>query len=168
MGILADVPQFDNGSCEIRIKTDSNQTGYDKVVVGSSTGADSALRFMLKMEGFVESLATGHLDARQGSGYVIADSKRYMARSIFRTIVLRHLKHTSIGWYHDRWNEQQFRLVRLNLRCRGGRAYSQSSVNPSNRQLGSETQTRPITYQIGRDNRMEIRPTYNSGEAIKR
>ncbi len=172
MGILADNTQFDNGSaCELKLKSDTNTSGYEKVVVGSSTGADSALRFLLKIDGFIESLGTGtyfmHDKVRAMWSLILSDT--WLAQSsaplFFDISSIPQLDGMTTDGTNS--NADSFGSI---LDARGGKTiFSIIRESVESTGLGSDTSTRlPITYQIGRDNRMEIRPTYNSGEAITR
>lgn len=159
---------------EIAVNADSQQnaTGaYDQVILVASVSPRYALRFLMKVGGFVSSPNIGT--------YWFSDKMRFMWSFLLSNTWLAQAAVPC--WYDigsvpltnnmttdsNNANYDSFGSV---ADMRGGKSIF-SVIKQSNEStgFGYENGLRlPMTYQIGRDNKIEVRPTYESGEVINR
>ena len=173
MGILADDTQFTNGSgCTLELATTAGTTGlFDKVLIGASTGATAALRFMMQMTGWVEGVSSGtywmHDKMRAMWSVILSDTWLAQANAplYFDISTIPQMSNMTTDGTNS--NKDSFGSI---YDARGGKTLFNTLREASESTgFGFDNATRlPMTYQIGRDNKVEIRPAYNNGEAITR
>jgi hypothetical protein len=168
-------PRMDDGSTANIAVNQPNQKGttgaFDQVIIQSTVSSQFALRFLMKMKGFVESPANGT--------YWLNDKMRFMWSMVLSSTWLSQsaipcwydigsipnyynmtTDGTSANWdsfgsvVDARGSKTLFQIMRESVESTG-------FGNSNGRRL-------PITYQIGKDNKLEIRPSYNLGEALTR
>ncbi len=173
MGILADNTNYNNGSAsKLEVTTTAGTAGaFDKVIIGSSTGSDSALRFLMQISGFIESPSVGTFwmhDKMRAMWSMILSSTWLAQANASLFFDISSIPQTE-GMTTDGTNSN-FDSFGSVMDARGGKTLF-STIRESVESTGFgyvNSKRLPITYQIGRDNRIEIRPTYNIGEAITR
>ncbi len=174
MELLADNTNYTNGSSsqiQVTSTTPLPSGAFDSVIIGSSTGAVTALRFLMQLNGYVEAPSTGtfwmHDKMRAMWSMILSNTWLAQANaSLYFDIssIPQTEKMTTDG---TNSNFDSFGSI---MDARGGKTLF-STVRESVESTGfgyNNSKRLPITYQIGRDNKLEIRPTYNSGEAITR
>ena len=173
-GIRANTHLKANGSnAQIALNTNnSNTTGaFDEVIIGASVSPRYALRFLMNMQGFVEAPNTGT--------YWMSDKTRFMWSLMLADTWLTQASAPcwfdfstvpqSQGMTTDGTNAN-FDSFGSAYDARGGKSIL-TIIREANESIGTGnagTQDLGTTYQIGRDNALEVRPAYNSGEAINR
>lgn len=174
-GILFDETVKSNGSlARIDINASNQQNSsnaFDQVIIGASVSPRYALRFMMKLAGYVTSPNSGT--------YWMSDKMRFLWSMVLSDTWLTQ---ASINTWFDIGSVPITNNMTLDsdnsdfdsfgsiVDARGGKSILSTireSVNSTG--FGYENGKRlPITYQMGRDNKIEVRPTYNCGEAINR
>lgn len=144
---------------------------FDEVIIAATVSSRYSLRFLMRLSGYVESPNMGT--------YWLHDKIRYMWSYCYSNTWLTQSAVPcwydigSIPNYYNMTtdgtssNYDSFGSV---VDMRGGKsmlAFLRDSVESTG--YGYTNNSRlPITYQIGKDNKLEIRPSYNSGEALTR
>lgn len=175
VGILADSTTKSNGAtAEIKVNV-PNQTAltgaYDEVIIIGSVSPRFALRFLMNVEGYVES--------PNGGTYWLHDKARFIWAM---TLSDTWLTQASMPVWFDigsvpltsemttdgtNTNFDSFGSV---YDSRGGKSLM-NIVREATESTGygyTNASRLALTYQMGRDNKLEIRPAYNCGEAITR
>lgn len=174
-GVLMDDVLKSNGStAQIAINAagQTNTTGaFDEVIIVGSVSPRYALRFLMKIDGHVVSPNTGTywLSDKARFLWSLNLSKTWLAQSSIScwfdigsvpmsnnmTTDGTDANYDSFGAPYDaRGGKSMFSIVRESTEATG---------------FGYENNKRlPLTYQMGRDNKLEIRPTYNLGEVVNR
>jgi hypothetical protein len=174
-GIQMDEVIKANGStAEIAVNLPSAGTttgAYDEVIISGSAAPRYALRFLMKTEGYATSPNLGtywvHDKARFLWAFTLSDTWLTQAASpcwfdISSIPQTNNMTRDGTdadfdsfgGIYDGRGGKSLLSILRESTESSGiGRDNS--------KRLG-------MTYQMGRDNKLEIRPTYNSGEALTR
>ena len=174
-GILLDPTRKANGSTvEIDITSSGATTtagAFDEVIIVGSISPRYALRFMMNID--------GHIVSPNSGTYWLSDKARFLwSLNLSKT----WLAQSSISSWFDigsipmtnnmttDGNNANFDSFGTAYDARGGKSMFsilRESVEATG--FGYDNNKRlPITYQIGRDNKIEIRPTYNSGEVVNR
>lgn len=150
----------------------SNATGaFDEVIIGASVSPRYALRFLMNIGGFVESANSGT--------YWMSDKTRFMWSLMLADTWLTQASAPcwfdfstvpqSQGMTTDGTNTN-FDSFGSAYDARGGKSLL-TIVREANESIGTGdagSHDLGTTFQIGRDNAIEIRPAYNCGEAINR
>ena len=148
-----------------------NSGAYDEVVVMGSVAPRYALRFLMRNEGYAVSPNTGT--------YWINDKIRFLWNF---NLSDTWLTQSSVSCWYDIGSIPMYQNMTIDgtdsefdsfggiYDGRGGKSiYSIIRESTEASGIGYEFGKRiPITYQMGRDNKLEIRPTYNSGEVLNR
>ena len=149
-----------------------NATGaYDQVVVVASVSPRYALRFLMKVDGFVTSPNIGT--------YWFSDKVRFLWSFMLSNTWLAQ---ASVPCWYDiasvpltnnmttDGTNSNFDSFGSAADMRGGKSIF-SIIKQSNESTGfgyDNSLRLPMTYQIGRDNKIEVRPSYNLGEVVNR
>lgn len=174
-GVLMDDVIKSNGSTaqiSLNAAGQTNAAGaFDEVIIVGSVSPRYALRFLMKIDGHVVSpnLGTYWLSDKSRFLWSMNLSKTWLTQSAIScwfdhgSIPLNNNMTTdgtdanfdSFGSPYDaRGGKSMFSILRESVEATG---------------FGYENSKRlPITYQMGRDNKLEIRPTYNLGEVVNR
>ena len=174
-GVLMDDVIKSNGSTAQLSLNAAGATGttgaFDEVIIVGSVSPRFALRFLMKMDGHVVSpnLGTYWLSDKARFLWSLNLSKTWLAQSSISC----WFDHGSIPTMNNMTTDgtdANFDSFGAPYDARGGKSMFsilRESVEATG--FGYENSKRlPITYQIGRDNKMEIRPTYNLGEVVNR
>lgn len=174
-GVLMDDVIKSNGSTANIALNAAGSTGtagaFDEVVIIGSVSPRYALRFLMNIDGHVVSpnLGTYWLSDKARFLWSLNLSKTWLAQSSISC----WFDHGSIPYFYDMTTDgtdANFDSFGAPYDARGGKSIFsiiRESVEATG--FGYENSKRlPITYQIGRDNKMEIRPTYNLGEVVNR
>jgi len=174
-GVLMDDVIKSNGStAEIALNA-AGSTGtagaFDEVIIVGSVSPRYALRFLMKVDGHVVSpnLGTYWLSDKSRFLWSLNLSKTWLAQSAISC----WFDHGSIPLSNNMTTDgtdANFDSFGAPYDARGGKSMFsilRESVEATG--FGYENSKRlPITYQMGRDNKLEIRPTYNLGEVVNR
>jgi len=174
-GVLMDDVIKSNGSTANIAINAAGATGttgaFDEVIIIGSVSPRFALRFLMNLEGHVVSpnLGTFWLSDKARFLWSLNLSQTWLAQSSISC----WFDHGSIPMFNDittDGTDANFDSFGAPYDARGGKSMFsiiRESVEATG--FGYENSKRlPITYQIGRDNRMEMRPTYNLGEVVNR
>ena len=163
-----------NGSlAEIKVNDSNNNAtgGFDEVIVGASISPRFALRFLMNIDGFVETPGS--------NTYWMSDKVRFMWSLMHADTWLTQ---AAVPCWFDistvpmsqsmtvdgtNTNSDSFGSV---YDARGGKSLL-SIIREANETIGAGdagSHNIATTYQMGRDNALEIRQAYNSGEALTR
>ena len=174
-GVLMDDVIKSNGSTAVLALNAAGQTNaagaFDEVIIVGSVSPRYALRFLMKVDGHVVSPNLGT--------YWLSDKARFMwSLNLSQT----WLAQSSISCWFDHGSipisvnqttdgtDANFDSFGAPYDARGGKSVFsilRESVEATG--FGYENNKRlPLTYQMGRDNKLEIRPTYNLGEVVNR
>ena len=156
----------------VNAATQQNATGaFDQVVIVASVSPRYALRFLMKVNGFVTSPNIGT--------YWFSDKVRFLWSFMLSNTWLAQ---ASVPCWYDiasvpltnnmttdgtNSNWDSFGSA---ADMRGGKSIL-SIIKQSNESTGfgyNNSLRLPMTWQIGRDNKIEVRPTYNLGEVVNR
>jgi len=174
-GILMDDVIKSNGSTAQIALNQQGQTNaagaFDEVIIVGSVSPRYALRFLMKIDGHVvaPNIGTYWLSDKARFLWSLNLSKTWLAQSaiscwfdhgsipltINQTTDGTDANFDSFGAPYDaRGGKSMFSILRESVEATG---------------FGFDNSKRlPITYQMGRDNKLEIRPTYNLGEVVNR
>tara|TARA_R110000851_G_scaffold15499_1_gene51172 strand:+ start:9038 stop:15859 length:6822 start_codon:yes stop_codon:yes gene_type:complete len=174
-GIQMDEVIKSNGSTatiQVNLPSQTNQSGaYDEVIVMGTVAPRFALRFLMKVDGYAVSPNNGT--------YWINDKIRYLwAFNLSKT----WLAQSSVSCWYDIGSIPMYQNMTVDgtdtnfdsfggiYDGRGGKStFSILRESTEASGLGYDYGKRiPVTYQMGRDNKLEIRPTYNTGEVVNR
>ncbi len=174
-GVLMDDVLKSNGSTAnlaINAAGSAGTTGaFDEVIIVGSVSPRYALRFLMRVDGHVVSpnLGTYWLSDKARFLWSLNLSKTWLAQSSISC----WFDHGSIPMTNNQTTDgtdANFDSFGAAYDARGGKSLFsilRESVEATG--FGYENSIRlPITYQMGRDNKLEIRPTYNLGEAVNR
>ena len=172
--IMNDVVKSQGSTIPIAVNAQASQnaTGaFDQVVVIASVSPRYALRFLMKVDGFITSPNIGT--------YWFSDKTRFLWSFMLSSTWLAQ---ASVPCWYDigsipltnnmtidggNSNHDSFGSA---ADMRGGKSIL-SIIKQSKESTGYgyyNSLRLPMTYQIGRDNKLEVRPSYNSGEVINR
>lgn len=174
-GVLMDDIIKSNGSTAtiaVNVASQQNASGaFDEVIIIGSVSPRYALRFLMQTNGYVVSPNLGT--------YWLNDKARFLwSFNLSKT----WLTQSSIScWYDIGSIPQSFNMTTDGTDAnfdsfgsaydaRGGKSLF-SILRESVEATGfgySNSLRLPITYQMGHDNKLEIRPTYNLGEVVNR
>lgn len=178
-GILVDAGHhpltLSNGSeAEIAVNLpseESNSNAFDEVIISATISSRYSLRFLMRLKGHVESPNIGT--------YWLHDKMRYMWSFCLSNT---WLSQTAIQCWYDIGSIPNFQNMTTDgtssnfdsfgsaIDLRGGKSllgFVRESTESTG--YGYENNKRlPVTYHIGKDNKLEIRPTYNCGEGLTR
>ncbi len=159
----------------VNAETNSSAKGtsgaFDEVVVMSTLSSRYALRFLTSI--------TGHIETPNIGTYWLHDKMRYMWSFCFSN---SWLTQASIPCWYDIGSIPNYYQMTTDgtssnfdsfgsvIDMRGGKSLL-GFVKESAESTGygyTNTKRLPITYFIGKDNKLEIRPAYNCGEGLTR
>ena len=172
--MMNDVIKAQGISLQIALNAASQQNAsgaYDQVVIVASVSPRYALRFLMKVDGFVTSPNIGT--------YWFSDKMRFLWSFMLSNTWLAQA--ATPCWYDigsvplsnnmttdgGNTNHDSFGSA---ADMRGGKSIF-SIIKQTNESTGFgyyNSLRLPMSYQIGRDNKLEVRPSYNSGEVINR
>jgi len=174
-GVLMDDVLKSNGSTAQITLNAAGSTGttgaFDEVIIVGSVSPRFALRFLMKIDGHVVSpnLGTYWLSDKSRFLWSLNLSKTWLAQSSISC----WFDHGSIPLTNNMTTDgtdANFDSFGAPYDARGGKSMF-SIMRESVEATGfgySNSKRLPITYQMGRDNKLEVRPTYNLGEVVNR
>ena len=172
--LMDDVIKAQGSTAKIDINAPNQQNAsgaFDEVIIVGSVSPRYALRFLMRVDGHVVSPNTGTywLSDKARFLWSLNLSKTWLAQSsiscwfdigsmplsINQTTDGTDANYDSFGAPYDaRGGKSMFSILRESTEATG---------------FGYDNNKRlPLTYQMGRDNKLEIRPTYNLGEVVNR